>query len=487
MNLWTLAGSKTQGSSHVRSGIVCQDAWEYQLSSDGQWAAIVVSDGAGSAARAEEGSSLVSEYLVQKLTELSVQFEHRVPGSWINDYVIEHILELRKILRKKANSDNINDFHATLVACLIGPNGGFTIHIGDGAVLSGSIVVPSENADSAEIRLSGFSKPENGEYSNETFFITEGDWIKHIRISPIGNVDWIILGTDGGCALCLEGEAEPKSEFLQNFIQGFISQPEEILSEYIHQNLASDLADRLSSDDKTIVVCMRDRVFSLEKKSLKFIPSNAKPPALTPSEQLPAEPTLPEVQPLPSEVKQAETRQESEVLVKANEEPRIASHSIRKILIYVVLAALFAGLLFIWLGLNIFDARKASMVMPRQTNKPGSEEGAIALTTNIQNQEKSASPSKESDNSDGRPIQADDRKIAEQHKLISNKSSEKGYESPDKSVTQNKNAKKSDQEKTNSNKSDSNTSPSKVAPDRSNLETKQSKKPIQKTDTKNTE
>lgn len=271
MNMWTLAGSKSQGSSHVRANIVCQDAFEYLASSDGQWAAIVVSDGAGSAARAEEGSALVSRYLAKKLIELSEQFNNRVPGAWINDFVIEQVLEVRNLLRKTAKSDNIQDFHSTLVACLVGPNGGFTIHIGDGAILSG--VIKSNqlgDSDSATMQLTGFSKPENGEYSNETFFITEGDWIKHIRISPIGDVDWIALGTDGGSALFLENETSPNELFLSTFFQTLLLQPSHLFGNFINQNLISQEADKLSSDDKTLVVCIRERALQFTGKQLNF-------------------------------------------------------------------------------------------------------------------------------------------------------------------------------------------------------------------------
>ena len=66
---------------------------------------------------------------------------HRQTGIMLekDTKMIQSILDIRSKLRDAAQSDTLAQFHTTLVASLIGPNGGFAIHIGDGAIFTGNI------------------------------------------------------------------------------------------------------------------------------------------------------------------------------------------------------------------------------------------------------------------------------------------------------------------------------------------------------------
>lgn len=254
MSLWKVYGAKVQGPSHVQTNTPCQDAFYTGVSNDGQWVSMVVSDGAGSAARAEEGSQLVAQVLSEKLLDIAALLNTRVPGGWINDFVIQQVIDVRELLRKKAGKDDIRDFHCTLVAALVGPSGGFLIHIGDGSLLSGTATPDATEKNILNITINHQSKPENGEYANETFFITEKDWIKHLRISPIGKTDWIMLATDGGCALTLQNESVPHITNLKDIFEHLLKLPEESRSSAIQAWLETDGAKKLSNDDKTLVI-----------------------------------------------------------------------------------------------------------------------------------------------------------------------------------------------------------------------------------------
>jgi hypothetical protein len=259
MSLWKIAGAKVKGPSHVQTGTPCQDAFSSHISPDGQWVSMVVSDGAGSAARAEEGSQLVSQIFSEKLLEIAAQLNTRVPGSWINDFVIQQVIEVRELLRVKAGSDDIRDFHCTLVATLIGPSGGFLIHIGDGSLMGGTLEEEGDEQKTFHFKINVQSKPENGEYANETFFVTEKDWIKHLRITPVGKVDWLILATDGGCALTLKNESSPNLANIESMVEHLLKVPELDRSSSIQRWLDTDGAKQLSNDDKTFVICLHNK------------------------------------------------------------------------------------------------------------------------------------------------------------------------------------------------------------------------------------
>jgi hypothetical protein len=256
MQNWLYSGASVIGQSHLTSQIPCQDKFSCKVSGDGRWLSVAVSDGAGSALNAEAGAEITSTIFCEELLGLSNQLESRAPGEWINDFVVECVLKVRNQLRTKAKSDDIKSFHCTLVAALVGPEGGFSIHIGDGSIFGGQFKNDSKRGEMELNSNFVISKPENGEYTNETFFITEGNWIKHLRVTPLPRLDWVVACTDGGAALILEKEIEVKPKFLVPFFQELISN-NFTKNNYISDVLSDPKANVLTTDDKTIFVAMR--------------------------------------------------------------------------------------------------------------------------------------------------------------------------------------------------------------------------------------
>ena len=68
MRDWRFAAASVLGTSHLRHGLPCQDSHACRAVTDGDGRTalvLAVSDGAGSAARAEEGSAIACEILVR--------------------------------------------------------------------------------------------------------------------------------------------------------------------------------------------------------------------------------------------------------------------------------------------------------------------------------------------------------------------------------------------------------------------------------------
>ena len=219
MTHWLHAGASVVGQGHLTSDAPCQDKFQIKVSEDGEWLAVVVCDGAGSAEFAGIGATIASQYFCQELVKLAQELVARLPGEWINDFVIDCVLRVRDRIRAHANSDEIRKYHCTLVAALVGPQGGFSVHIGDGAIVGGTFAPPG-SVPFVELGANVLiSRPENGEYANETFFITEGAWVKHLRIRPLPRIDWIVVCTDGGASLLLDNDSQVRPAFLVPFIR----------------------------------------------------------------------------------------------------------------------------------------------------------------------------------------------------------------------------------------------------------------------------
>jgi hypothetical protein len=177
------------------------------------------------------------------------------PGTWITDFIVQKILDTRAELRVLASEDNISDFNSTLVACLLSPTGGFSIHIGDGAIFG----------ESNDGRLEVISSPENGEYANETFFVTEPHWIRHLRVTPMKPMRWLTLCTDGGTALTMENEEVVKTGFVYPLLRAIASTDNREQKSKILEGFLSDpKADTLTTDDKTVVVMMASSLKSAD-------------------------------------------------------------------------------------------------------------------------------------------------------------------------------------------------------------------------------
>jgi hypothetical protein len=142
---------------------------------------------------------------------------------------------------------------------MVGPTGGFTIHLGDGAIFGGA--AGRQQGDVIDLLNEHFvSAPQNGEYANETVFLTERDWIRNLRIHSVAAVDWVMLGTDGGMALAMVGESKPKSGFVVPVIRTLIQEPDFASRCRALERILDDRqADRLTNDDKTLIAAVRSR------------------------------------------------------------------------------------------------------------------------------------------------------------------------------------------------------------------------------------
>ena len=83
---------------------------------------------------------------------------------------------------------------------------GYIFHVGDGAAL----ILDSNNMENFIL-----SEPMNGQYANETYFITMKNWDNYLRISEYNiNFDSIFLFSDGVTPLSLIKDRKPFQGFL---------------------------------------------------------------------------------------------------------------------------------------------------------------------------------------------------------------------------------------------------------------------------------
>jgi hypothetical protein len=250
---WKVAGVSVVGFSHEAAGVPCQDAHATSVLPGG-WFVGAVCDGAGTAARSSEGARLVADGVVAHISsqlnayESGSQLTEALVKEWVQGAVEEVRVHLRRLTEGK--SDSIAEFHATLVGVIAGTGGGIFFHVGDGAALA---------TTSTDFSESVVSQPENGEYANETYFVTQDEWQQHLRTVTFGpKFNLVALMSDGVMPFALAPEASGASVPFFDPLSRYLTVHERQESEReLAALLRRDAIRRITGDDKTLLWALR--------------------------------------------------------------------------------------------------------------------------------------------------------------------------------------------------------------------------------------
>lgn len=251
---WCFVNASAAGTAHSRSNMPCQDSSlvDVALTSAGEEILIaVVSDGAGSAAKAEAASDFVCRELFKKAEEcckaqpcLAEIGEGHIKG-WI--------LGIREDLLTRGHVEGVKltDYACTVLLAIVGASEAIYAQIGDGAIVVG---------DGAMYSVVFW--PETGEYANTTYFITDEDLEHHLKITKtnVPPCELAIL-TDGLQRIALKYDTKtpyhpfflPMFQRLQTEVAGM---PYELCDE-LERFLSSAAINERTDDDKTLLLAAR--------------------------------------------------------------------------------------------------------------------------------------------------------------------------------------------------------------------------------------
>mgnify|MGYP003564658254 CR=1 FL=1 len=186
-NDWKLASAYVTGRAHLAKHIPCQDR-TFELidkHSTGVFYGLSLADGAGSYKFSDIGAEIVTKKILKYLkSNFAKLFKTRSISSKITKYI-------EKILYIEANNRaiDIKELSSTLLFVVLKNDKFIVGHIGDGVI---GVLDKLNN-------VSVLSHPDNGEYSNSTFFTTTGNYPDRLRIVRGNIVDstGFILMSDG--------------------------------------------------------------------------------------------------------------------------------------------------------------------------------------------------------------------------------------------------------------------------------------------------
>ncbi|MBZ7213561.1 PP2C family serine/threonine-protein phosphatase [Klebsiella grimontii] len=237
---WRVYASSVIGSSHRQNNLPCQDAFCYRNLGDRLVAAVC--DGAGSAAYSEQGAVLVARELAERLAKFTA-----APDEQQLTTLIASVREV-VLLAAQERGLSAGDFACTVVAAWLGETASVVLHIGDGV---------AELSIDAEQH---FSLPENGEYANQTWFLTSHDWREHLRIRQFaGRATQLVMMSDGVQPFALNQRGDALFSPFMDPVLRYLPQVSEVEgSEAIRATLDDPRTWAITGDDKTLLVALRN-------------------------------------------------------------------------------------------------------------------------------------------------------------------------------------------------------------------------------------
>lgn len=270
---WQVYGASSIGKSHIDSNLPNQDSIYLQKTEKGMVA--VVCDGAGSAKFSQAGAAFFSHSIGKMLLSLSVSHSVSISVSHrgialdlgqLTQQIIEQLSQIRLDLQSQLPAESsLRDYHTTFTGVLIDANHqALLVQIGDSPLITSQFAVRHPHIDYFT-NLQVYGDDSKNEYVNETHFITQDNWQSFLRVEPIdlSQVDCLALMSDGCADLVFEGASvTPKiyRPFFGNLLFNLTqSQSSQQGSAIIEQALGNPATYRLTGDDKSLVVLLKNQ------------------------------------------------------------------------------------------------------------------------------------------------------------------------------------------------------------------------------------
>jgi hypothetical protein len=273
---WQIAAASVCGTSHQRHGVPCQDAQAWDVLPSGA-IVMAVADGAGSAVHSDRGSSIAvqvaTEFWRDRADELLAGLHQQseddpldgdepreemdrdsafTPMSPLQTSAQAMLDCVLQAISRAADQENwsIADLATTLVVVIANDQTAIALQVGDG------VAIVNDTTDQA-IAL---TIPRNGEYANETIFVTSPAARDTLQIATWkGELTHLAVMTDGLQRLALSfPQALPHQPFFRPLFQ-FIAQAtdRDLACRKLETFLASPRVTDRADDDLTLLLAYR--------------------------------------------------------------------------------------------------------------------------------------------------------------------------------------------------------------------------------------
>ena len=168
---YKVAGSRAVGRSHAAAQTPCQDYVGFTRKVD--MGAVALADGAGSRAQSQFGAEAVVRASLRLVTtEFDALYERFVQDpAAARSFIHERLMRALKRQAKRLDCE-VDALASTLLCAAHKGDRYLAFHLGDG------VIVSVDGAGAAQT----LSHPDNGEYANTTYFVTDAAAQDRIRL-----------------------------------------------------------------------------------------------------------------------------------------------------------------------------------------------------------------------------------------------------------------------------------------------------------------
>jgi hypothetical protein len=249
---WKTAHASVTGTAHSSRGEAGQDACRAVTVqfADTDWFIGIVADGAGSTTDGGRGAEIACQLIADRITgSLRAALDL---SKITDDDVRAWVTAARDAVAREAatRSKNLREYASTVIGVVAGGGRAIFFQLGDGAIVTGP--GPAYRT---------VFWPEQGEYANTTFFLTDETYLQNLKILHDDEPDGIALFTDGLQSLALSfAKKEAHAGFFAPLFLAAQKEPADGIVTF-PQALAAflrrdDISAR-SDDDKTLVLAVR--------------------------------------------------------------------------------------------------------------------------------------------------------------------------------------------------------------------------------------
>ncbi len=247
--MWRISRYEQIGRSHAGSGKPCQD--KTAARSNGTVWAMALADGAGSAARAEDGAACICECMTAYLVDNFDDIVGNPDGAEVKKQLLAVLHRALAILADETDC-RLKDLACTLLAAAVKDDTYFLVHIGDG-------LIGYLKEDTVRIA----SAPVNGEYANQTTFVTSPEALSVMNLlkGKLGSIEGFVLMSDGTAASFYEKRLHRLVPALKSVFDWNAAFTEETVQDNLRSTFAHSVIKN-TGDDCSIAVLSRPAAYA---------------------------------------------------------------------------------------------------------------------------------------------------------------------------------------------------------------------------------
>ena len=244
--MWKIFKSAVIGRGHASQGEPCQDK-VFSLENRGIKAA-ALADGAGSASLSQFGAETVVEEVCRLLTERFEEFFREENAARVGQEILSHLHD-KLAERAEQLACSLDDLASTLLFVAVSKEHYLLGHLGDGVIgcLKGEDLLVA-------------SHPENGEFANETVFVTSSAALQSLRLMKgrLAEIQGFVLMSDGTEAGLYDKRKKELAPVLKK-VMGLMSVlPVEEMQRSLQESMEEVIRQK-TQDDCSLILCVSAR------------------------------------------------------------------------------------------------------------------------------------------------------------------------------------------------------------------------------------